>query len=268
MGEESDAQYVKRVREYFDSTNDLYLKHLGSTYQAGIVLVENSETDIYRAHNLYCASQAGIKPGDRVLDAGCGSCGPAVDIANEIDDAHIDAITLSPVQAHSAKTRIDHARLTDRVRVHIADFHFLPFGNGTFDVVYFLECIGYSYDPSRLFREVHRVLRPGGALYIKDVFVKQPPLDEREQRALGEFNRAYVYKTQTLALTLNAISSAGFKEIISRDLSDRITTKEFARAKWEYASVFPVLSEFGKVHRYSHDVKPLPTYFAEIKTAK
>jgi ubiquinone/menaquinone biosynthesis C-methylase UbiE len=268
MVEESAAQYVKRVREYFDSTNELYLKHLGSTYQAGLVVVENSETDIYRAHNLYCASQAGIKPHDRVLDAGCGSCGPAVDIATEIDSIQIEAITLSPVQARSAKTRIANAGLTGRVRVHIADFHSMPFSDGFFDIVYFLECIGYSYDPSRLFQEVHRVLRPGGMLYIKDVFVKQRPLDEQEQRALDEFNRAYVYKTQTLASTLNAISAAGFQQITSRDLSDRITTKEFARAKWEYASLFPVLSEFGRVHQYSHDVKPLPTYFAEIKAAK
>ncbi|PWT90100.1 MAG: methyltransferase type 11, partial [Acidobacteria bacterium] len=222
----------------------------------------------YRAHNLYCAEQAGIRPGNRVLDAGSGSCGPAIDIADSIADVQIDAVTISPVQAQSAIEHIKAAGLTKRVRVYIADFHRLPFPDHTFDVVYFLECTGYSYDPSQLFREVHRVLQPGGALYIKDVFVKQLPLDDREQLALREFNRAYVYKTQTLDSTLASIAAAGFQQILSRDLSERISTKEFARAKWEYASIFPVLSEFGKFHRYSHDVKPLPTYFAEIKAAK
>ncbi|UBF28794.1 methyltransferase domain-containing protein [Kovacikia minuta CCNUW1] len=259
--EAATSQYLDQVCNYYDTMNPLYLKHVGQTFQGGWVV-----NDSARASNLYLASQAGIQPGCRVLDAGCGVCGPSIDIAQEIESVQIDAITLSPIQAQTARELVQQAGLAEQIQIQIGDYHDLPFAEETFDIVFFFESSGHSYDHQRLFREVDRVLRPGGTLYIKDVFCKELPLSDQEQQELAEFNQIYVYRTPCMSETIKAISDTGFQVLESRDFSGIISTKNTAKAMFEYQHGFPFLSEFGKFHyRY---FKKLPVFFGDIKALK
>lgn len=259
------SQYREKVQSYYDQMNPLILKYVGKTYQASL-LVTDLETDPFRATNLYCAAQSGIQPNYHVLDAGCGVCGPSIDIAQNIEGVTIDAITLSPAQANTARELVQQAGLADRIQVHIGDFHHLPFADKVFDLVFFLESSGYSYDHQQLFAEVYRVLRPGGKLYIKDGFSKELPLTNQEQQELAEFDRVYVYKTARMNQTVEAISAVGFQKVISRDLSEIFSTKEIDKTMLEYKHGFPCLTEFGKFHY--RQFQCLPTFFGEIKACK
>lgn len=259
--ETDPLQYLEQVCSYYDTMNPLYLKHLGRTYQGGWLA-----NDSACASNLYLASQAGIQPGYRVLDAGCGVCGPSIDIAQAIEGVHIDAITLSPVQAQTARELVQQEGLAERIQVHVGDYHHLPFKADTFETVFFFESSGYSYDRQRLFSEVYRVLRPGGSLYIKDVFCKEPPLSDQEQQELAEFNRIYVYNTPRMSELVEAISAVNFQVVESRDLSGIISIKNTAKAMFEYKHGFPFLSEFGKFH-YLH-FHYLRLFFGDIKARK
>ncbi len=259
------CQYLKQVCSYYDRMNPLYLKYIGKTYQAG-VFPTDSDTDHYRNSNLYFANRAGIQPGHRILDAGCGVCGPSVDIARNIKGIAIDAITISSVQADTARELVQEAGLADQIHIHIGDFHHLPFADEVFDVVFFLESTGYSYNHQRLFAEVYRVLRPGGNLYIKDVFCKELPLSNEEQQELAEFNRIYVYKTTKISEIKESIALAGFQEISSRDLREINNTKLFSKAMFDYKNGLPGLTEFGKFHY--RQFQCLPVFFGEIKARK
>jgi ubiquinone/menaquinone biosynthesis C-methylase UbiE len=258
--EADPLQYMEQVCSYYDTMNPLYLKHVGRTYQAALV------NDSARATNLYLASQAGIQPGYHVLDAGCGVCGPSIDIAQAIEGVQIDAITLSPVQAQTARELVQQAGLSERIQIHVGDYHHLPFKSDTFETVFFFESSSHSYNPQRLFSEAYRVLRPGGSLYIKDVFCKEPPLSDQAQQELAELNRVYVLKTPRMSETIEAISAAGFQTVEGRDLSEIISTKIIGKAMFEYKHGFPFLSEFGKYHylQFQH----LRLFFGDIKARK
>lgn len=259
------SHYLEQVRNYYDGMNPLILRYVGKTYQSGL-LTTRSKADPYRETNLYCAERAGIQPGYHILDAGCGVCGPSIDIAQHIERVKIDAITLSPAQANTARELVQQAGLTDRIQIHVGDFHHLPFADEVFDLVFFFESSGYSYDHQRLFSEVYRVLRPGGILYIKEPFSKEHPLSTQEQQELEELNQIYVYKIAKIKDFIAAISATNFQKISSRDLSEILNMEEINNTMFEYKDGFPSLTDFGKIHY--RNFKCLPTFFGEIKAYK
>jgi sterol 24-C-methyltransferase len=54
-------------------------------------------------HESYLVLRMGLKPGDKVLDIGCGVGGPLRRIAH-LSQAHITGLTISPYQIQRAKT--------------------------------------------------------------------------------------------------------------------------------------------------------------------
>lgn len=245
---EEHQEYIEKVCDYYDKKTEVYLKFTGTSLQA--CQLSHSRKNTARATNLYLAARAGIQPGHRILDCGCGVCGPSIDIALHTQDVLIDAITLSEVQAKIAKSLIHRAKLSSRIHIYRSDYHFLPFSDSSFDVVFFFESTGYAYDRQRLFEEVFRVLRSGGKLYIKDVyFASKEDVSSEEKYEMAEFNRIYAQQTPTLEENISAISNAGFEKIHSCKLAG-ITTRRFAQYMTTYKNGRSVLTEFGKHHYY------------------
>ena len=213
---EEHQEYIEQVCNYYDTMTEVYLKYGGTTFQAG--QLSHSKRNTAKVTNLYLASRAGIQPGHRVLDCGCGVCGPSIDIALNTQNIQIDAITLSEVQAKIAKRLIQRARLSSRIQVYRSDYHYLPFSDSSFDVIFFFESTGYAYDRQRLFEEVFRVLRPRGRLYIKDIYFKNKKgASQKEKYEMAEFNRIYAQRTPTLDENISAIRNTvvRFRVILS-----------------------------------------------------
>ena len=55
----------------------------------------------------------------------------------------------------------------------VADGHFLPFQNETFDAVWIQAVLEHVLDPSAVVGEIHRVLKPGGIVYADTPFIQQ-----------------------------------------------------------------------------------------------
>ena len=109
--------------------NHIIIKEVGTTYQAGTLITDKS--DFFLATNLYLASQAGIQSGQHILDAGCGSGGPSIDIAKNIKDIKINAITISIAQEKTAKKLVQQDNLTDIIKLYVGDYHYLPFADNS-----------------------------------------------------------------------------------------------------------------------------------------
>lgn len=90
---------------------------------------ESREDELYEAQvqkMKYIIEKAGILPGHRVLDVGCGWGSLAIMIAETIPNTTVDAVTLSPTQVAYARERVAQAGLSDRVKVYEMDYQNMP----------------------------------------------------------------------------------------------------------------------------------------------
>jgi ubiquinone/menaquinone biosynthesis C-methylase UbiE len=256
------AAHLDRVRDYYERSTQAYVDYLGTTFQGWLF---GTAGDV-PASNRALAERAGISTGERVLDAGCGVGGPAIDIARALD-VDIDGITISPTQVRIADGLLADAGLDGRVRVQLGDYHELPWPDEAFDVVVFLESAGQSLEQPALFAEVHRVLRPGGAIYVNDAFTHPADrLTAAERRALAAFDRVMVYRTRTLAQTREALVRAGFVIEREADLSDQVTGDRWRAAVMEHREGMLVPTPFGVLHE--EPAEPTPIFCGEIFARK
>jgi len=97
--------------------------------------------------------------GQRLLEVGCGIGTDLVRFAR--GGARVTGVDLAPTAIDLARKNFElHGFAADELRV--ANGEALPYGDGTFDVVYGHGVIQYTADPAQLIRECHRVLKPGG----------------------------------------------------------------------------------------------------------
>jgi tocopherol O-methyltransferase len=124
-----------------------------------------------------------------IVDLGCGVAGSACYLAARLP-VRVTGITLSPVQARLAQTRIRAAGLSDRVACIEGDYCNLPAGVATADLAYAIESFVHGATPDRFFAQCRQLLRPGGVLVICDDF-RRATADPRAERAIERFCRGW-----------------------------------------------------------------------------
>jgi ubiquinone/menaquinone biosynthesis C-methylase UbiE len=238
----------------------------GATLQGGLVKRSADASVDPRTSTLYLAELAGVAPGDRILDAGCGVGGPALAVATALPDVVIDCVTFSEVQAKMAAKRVAAANLSDRVRVHLADFHRLPFTDESFDVALYLEVTGYSPDRAALYRESARVVRPGGTVYVKDLFRQEDPLTEGQRRAMATFDELWCcVASPTLSETAHTMQAAGLVDVQARQYPF-VDMEHFYESMVSRDDGGIRLNAFGRA--FFHLSPDLPALFGEAKARK
>jgi cyanobactin maturation PatA/PatG family protease len=178
-----------------------------------------------RFHNLHLARRAGIKPGDYILDAGCGVGIPAIHFAQEFPGTRIEGMTLSEVEAQEAWRRVEAAGLSDRIIIRVGDFHHLPFPDGVFDVAFYNDSIKYSNNLPLAFTEVYRVLRPQSKLYMTDLVCRET-LNEQQQQELAKFNRDLSCHICPLSQLAKIAQQVGFQNIELGDMTGQLPTQD------------------------------------------
>jgi SAM-dependent methyltransferase len=101
---------------------------------------------------------AGVGPGTRLLDAGCGAGGASV-MARE-RGAVVSACDASEGLLAVARERLPAADLK------LGELESLPFPEASFDVVLAINCVQFTPDPARAARELVRVTAPGGRIAV------------------------------------------------------------------------------------------------------
>jgi cyclopropane fatty-acyl-phospholipid synthase-like methyltransferase len=172
-----DEAHAHRVGNFYDAYHDQFLHVYGSVIQA-------FRTKDVRHLLEYQMASMGLRAGQKVLDAGCGVGVPAIHFATYAG-VSVDAITISRRQYEAAQKNVAAEGLSDRVRVIRGDYHRLPeyFDAESYDVVYFLESFGHSRAKKYLLDVCWTILKPGGLLYIKDLF-KPVPLTRSHKKKL------------------------------------------------------------------------------------
>ena len=233
---------AERARRYYDETHALYVRHVGYTCQAG--LIHGLDSDPYRSTVLYALEECRLPDSAHILDAGAGACGPSAYICEAMENASVVAVTISPVQASCGRELVARRGLADKVDVMVGDYHSLPHADHTFDAVLFLESAGHSDDQRHLFGEMFRVTKPGGKIYVKDVFRREGVLTAGQREELDRFNRVYAYSTRSIGECADAITQAGFEGPTVK-LLPHASTAVFREAMWERDGARSTLSAFG-----------------------
>jgi hypothetical protein len=107
-------------------------------------------------------------------------------------------------------------------------------------------------------REAFRVLRPGGAIYMKDVFTPDRALTPPERLELAEFDRVYAQRTPRLGDVVSALAEAGFEDVTMEPLTQKVDLRPF----YGPMRSGPTLTPFGKAHYRAF--RQLPVEFWQL----
>lgn len=103
-----------------------------------------------------------LRGDESVLDAGCGTGILTADLLQALPNGRVVALDISQNMLRSARDYLQ-PRFGERARVVAADLSRLPFEEA-FDGIVSTAAFHWVLDHDRLFRGMHRALRPGGRL--------------------------------------------------------------------------------------------------------
>ncbi|HEX4814560.1 MAG TPA: methyltransferase domain-containing protein [Nonomuraea sp.] len=166
-------------------------------------------------------SGLGAKPGDRVLDIGCGNGNPALRLVRA-RDVDVVGITISETQVAQARKRAAEAGLGDRARFQYADAMSMPFPEASFDAAWAIESMLHMPDRGHVLAETARVLRPGGRLAIADV-MERGPVTPEGRAVLDHIRTTYKIKSlSTVAEYREHLARHGFADVEIHDITDNV----------------------------------------------
>lgn len=154
---------------------------------------------------------ADLQPGEVVVDLGCGSGKDAVAAARIVGkEGRVIGVDMTEAMLERARERRQEAGL-DNISFLLGKVEDLPVETGTVDVVISNCVINHVPDKAGAYREVHRVLKPGGRFVIADVASKYrlPPEVTGDPQAWADCYGGAIPEEEYLA----AIAAAGLREI-------------------------------------------------------
>jgi sterol 24-C-methyltransferase len=160
-----------------------------------------------------------LKPGMRVADIGCGVGGPLVTIG-KATGASITGLNFNAHQIARGEQMVRKAGLDGSCGFMLANFMDVPVEDGYFDAIYSFEAICHAPDTGLLFKELYRLLKPGGEIAAVDWCLTER-FDEdsathRDIRDRIEFSNA-TPDLLTPQQQLDRMKEAGFEVLSATD---------------------------------------------------
>jgi ubiquinone/menaquinone biosynthesis C-methylase UbiE len=174
-----------------------------------------------------CMRLAGVKPGARVADLGCGS-GVFTDLLSK-QGYNATGLDISPKLIALGQAKYPN------VEFHVGDVEHLPFADGSMDGILLSGLVHHLPDPSRCAAEAFRVLRKGGSFVAFDPNRMNPFMYLYRDRSSPFYSNVGVTENERPVLAneiAGVFTKAGFKvgtDYIS-DLSYRYVAS--SRLRW------------------------------------
>lgn len=199
------------------------------------------------------ARDLGLKPGDKVLDLGCGRGRVAAHVA-KYSGARVTGLNIEPNSIAQAKAFNKEVGMDNEFVLKDFNDLPLPFGDETFDAFYNIQAFSLAKDHKALFKEVFRVLKPGARFSSLD-WVKYPAYDESNPEHLELMRRVKpligAVGTPTPASFEEALKEAGFRVTRSDNASvatDGLQSPLIDKVDVYFRSVRKIILGLVKMH--------------------
>lgn len=201
LNRNTKANSQKNIHAHYDLGNAFYELWLDGTMNYSSAIFETPETsmkDAQHAKVRRALRMAQVKPGDRVLEIGCG-WGALAEKATSEFGASVVGVTLSTEQLEWANKRMQREGVAEQADLRLQDYRdigkagHLSTQDAPFDAICsieMIEAVGREYWPE-YFQTVARLLKPGGHACIQSIVIA----DELFERYISstDFIQQYVF---------------------------------------------------------------------------
>ncbi|MCY1269248.1 Cyclopropane-fatty-acyl-phospholipid synthase [compost metagenome] len=212
------ATDAEAIRYHYDLSNEFYQLWLDPEMVYSCAYFETGTEDLASAQLAklrHLCRKLRLKPGERLLDVGCGWGGLARLAAREFG-VEVLGITLSEEQFKLGRERVKAEGLDGKVRIELMDYRDLP-RDGHFDKVVsvgMFEHVGHA-NMGLYFQQLFGAVRPGGLVMnhgITSLHTDGRPVG----RGAGEFIDRYVFphgELPHLSFAVAQMSDAGLEVV-------------------------------------------------------
>ena len=183
---------VEDISKHYDLGNEFFSTWLDKTltYSCGIFDKPGEELEkaqINKYNKLINLIQP--KPGDKILEIGCGWGGFAEHLAKNYD-VQLDCITISQKQFEFTKKRINLLGLQNKVKVKFLDYRDLKDKYDAIASIEMIEAVGEK-NLNRYFKTIKNNLKPNGVGAIQAIIIKDELFDRYKKNQ--DFIQKYIF---------------------------------------------------------------------------
>ena len=182
----------KNVSSHYDLGNEFFSAWLDKTFTYSCGIFNSSKETLEKAQiNKYnkLIDLIKPKPGDKILEIGCGWGGFAEHLAKNYD-IKLDCITISKNQFLFTKARINNARLNHKVNVKMLDYRDVKKKYDSIISIEMIEAVGEKY-LKKYFEIIKENLAPGGRVAIQSIVIKDELYDRYRNKE--DFIQKYIF---------------------------------------------------------------------------
>ena len=186
------ARSKKNASLHYDLGNDFFSTWLDKTLTYSCGIFNSSNETLEKAQiNKYnkLIDLVRPKPGDKILEIGCGWGGFAEHLAKNYD-VKLDCITISKKQFLFTKGRIRRLGLNHKVNVKMLDYRDVKKKYDCIISIEMIEAVGEK-NLDKYFKTIKENLAPGGRVAIQAIIIKDELHDR--YRANQDFIQRYIF---------------------------------------------------------------------------